>query len=244
MKKQNGMMNGMFDSSKLMNRFFRKVDNMVWDLMSGRIGIATKDGIVSLETSGEDDNKSYDVSVNMMDQFGMAVPAFAQNTPIEQVQIGDLIHGSRDITGWVIEKKGTAFTILKPNGTSVTWRAPKVKMMGLDGVNGVMVLRSLMNMMPGDGAAGLQGMQNMMMPMLMASGGDMDFESIMPMMLMSQMGAGAVDADGKASPMGGMDMGGMMPMMMMMNMMKSGGNNPMASMFGGKDKNFFDQDNH
>lgn len=233
------MLSGMFNPNKIMDRFFKKVDNVVWDLMSGRVGIATKDGITSLEVSTEEgsDEKVYEVSVNMMDQFGMAVPAFAQNTPVDQVNVGDLIHGARDITGWVVGKKGKSFEILKPNGQRTTWQPPKVKLMGIDGVNGVMVLRSLMNMLPG-GDSSLQGMQNMLMPMMMMGDGDIDFEKIMPMMLMSQMGAGATDADGNANPMGGMNMQNMMMPMMMMSMMKGDGKSPFSM---GK-KNHFDRD--
>lgn len=226
----NNMLSNMFNPNKLMDRFFKKVDNVVWDLMSGRVGIATSEGITSLEVSKDGDDDVYEVSLNMMDQFGMAVPAFAQNTPVEQVNVGDLIHGARDITGWVVGKRGKAFEILKPNGQRTTWQPPKVKLMGVDGVNGVMVLRSLMNMLPG-GDNSLQGMQSMMMPLMMMGDGNIDFEKIMPMMLMSQMGNSATDADGNANPMGGMNMQNMMPMLMMMSMGKNDGGsiNPINS---------------
>ena len=230
------MFSGMFNPNKLMDRFFKKVDNVAWDMMTGRIGIVSADGITSLEVSKDGDEDVFDVTVNMMDQFGMPVPAFAQNTPVDQVKVGDLIYGKRDITGWVVGVKGKSFEILKPSGQRTTWQPPKVKLMGMDGVNGVMVLRSLMNMLPG-GNSSLQGMQSMIMTMSMF-GDDADMESMMPMLLMSQMGNQATDADGNAAPnpFGGMDMQAMMPMMMM-KMMKGGNGSP----FGHK-RNHFDRD--
>lgn len=216
----------MFGSNKLMERFFKPVKNVVWDLMSGRIGIATKDGVTTIEGEGEDAQ----VVINMFDQFGVPVPAFAQNTPVESVQLGDLIYGASDVTGWVVKKNEKSFEILKANGTRTRWQVPKVQMMGLEGVNGVMVLRSLVNMLPG-GNAGLQGVQGMLMPMLMMGDGDIDLESMMPMLLMSQMGNNVTDADGNPNPAAGMNMNNMMPMIMMMNMMKgkSGKSNPFSS---------------
>lgn len=218
------MLSGVFNPNKIMDRFFKKVDKVAWDMMTGRIGIVSQDGITSLEVSKDGDEDVYDITVNMMDQFGMAVPAFAQNTPVDQVHIGDLIYGKHDITGWVVGKEGKSFEILKPSGQRTTWQSPKVKLMGMDGVNGVMVLRSLVNMLPG-GNSSLQGMQTMMMTMAMM-GDDADLESMMPMMLMSQMGNQATDADGNAAPnpFGGMDIQAMMPMMMMSKMMGKGGN--------------------
>lgn len=225
----------MFNSSRLMERFFKPVKNVVWDLSSGRIGIATKDGITTIEGEGEDAQ----VVVNMFDQFGIAIPAFAQNTPVSAVQLGDLIYGASDVTGWVVKINEKSFEILKANGTRTRWQAPKVQMMGLEGVNGVMVLRSLANMLPG-GQSGLQGIQGMLMPMMMMSDGDIDMESIMPMLLMSQMGTSATDAEGNPNPAAGMNMGNMMPMMMMMNMMKKGGSSSSSDFFGGKG-NWFDK---
>lgn len=219
--------NNMFNSKKLMDRFFRKVDNVVWDLSSGKIGVVSAEGITTIEGEGEDAQ----IVVNMFDQFGMPIPAFAQNTPVDAVQLGDLIFG-KTISGWVVAINEKSFELLKSDGTRTKWSPPKVQMMGIAGVDGVMVLRSLINMLPG-GSTGLGGMQSMMLPMMMM-GGDMDLDSIMPMMLMSQMGTGAVDADGVAAP--GMDMTQMMPMMMMMSMMKGGNSN--NSPFG---QNFFDR---
>lgn len=212
--------------NKLMNRFFRRVDGVVWDLMSGKIGVKSADGISTLEGQGDDAQ----VSINMLDQFGIEVPAFAQNTSTGDVQVGDLVVGSRGIQGWVIEKKEKTLVLMKPDGTRGSMTPPKVNMMGFEG--GVLVLRSLVNMLPG-GQGGLGQMQNMLMPMLMM-GGDLDLEALMPMMLMSQMNAGPADpANPNAALLQQNQMGQMMQMMMMAQMM--GGS--------GKGKGFFDKRN-
>jgi hypothetical protein len=210
---------------KFMNRMFRKAEGVVWDLMSGKIGVVTEEGISTLEGEGDDAR----VSVNLMDEFGVALPAFAQSTPVADVKVGDIIYSGKTRITWVIAvntDKGN-FRVMKPNGESTTWTPPKVSMLGFE--SGVMVLRSLMSMLP-NGDKGLGQMQNMLMPMMMMGGmsgdgeGNEMMEKMMPLMLMGQMNGGT---DG-----GGM--GNMMQMMMMMKMM--GGDNPMSDMFGGSKK--------
>lgn len=213
-------------SDRMMNRFFRKVDGVKWDLMSGRVGVVLDDeGIVTLDGEGEDAR----IAINVMEEFGMAIPAFAQNTSLESVGIGDLIYQSNKVKGWVtsvIEKEGVPvkFGIMTPSGTSTNWTPPKVSMFGLD--SGVMVLRSLLTMLPksDNGEGGLGGMQNVLLPMMMMGGGDSEIESMMPLMLMSQLGT---DGTGN-SAFGG---GNMIQMMMMMKMM--GGNKSYGSGFFG-----------
>lgn len=204
-------------SDRMMNRFFRKVEGVKWDLMSGRVGVVLDDeGIVTLDGEGEDAR----IAINVMDEFGMAIPAFAQNTPLNSVGVGDLIYQSNKVKGWVtsvIEKDGSPskFGIMTPSGTSTNWTPPKVSMFGLD--SGVMVLRSLLTMLPttADGEGGLGGMQNVLLPMMMMGGGESEIEDMMPLMLMSQLGT---DGTGN-SAFGG---GNMIQMMMMMKMMGKG----------------------
>ena len=89
-------------ADKFMNRLFRKADGVVWDLMTGKVGISTKDGIATLSGQGDDAQ----IEINMVEQFGMEIPAFAQSTPIEAVNIGDVIYfGSTEKPGWVVEKR-------------------------------------------------------------------------------------------------------------------------------------------
>lgn len=193
---------------KLMGRFFKKVDGVVWDLMSGKVGIHTKEGISTLEGEGD----AAQVNLNMIDQFGMPIPAFAQSTPVDSVKIGDLIYVNGSPKGWVISIKEPSdktikkFVIMNPNGSSGTWTPPKVSMLGFE--SGVMVLKSLTEMLPG-GKTGLDGMQANLMPLLMMGGDFGDFDQIIPMLLMSQMGMGGAGAGA----------GNMMQMMLMMKML-------------------------
>jgi hypothetical protein len=236
----------MMGGDKIMNRLFRKADGVVWDMMSGKVGVSTKDGIATFSGEGDD----AEIEINMFDQFGMEIPAFAQSTPVSAVSVGDLIYfGSTEKPGWVIEvkygvkptgstttrrskpaaalteedKTNVQFVLMKTDGQRTTWKAPKVKMLGM-GTDGVMVIRSLLTMLPG-GQAALGGMQNnlmMMMQMSAMSGdeGGIDMEAMIPMMLMGQMAGG--DSGGGNN---------FMQAMMMAQMFKGGG------MFGGKKGN-------
>ena len=201
----------------LMNRFFRRVDNVVWDLMSGKLGVQTADGIASMEGEGDEAQ----ISVNLFDEMAVPIPAFAQSTPKDAVKVGDLIYTTGDAPGWVISKTDKNFRIMRANGTTTTWTPPKVQMFGLD--SGVMVVRSLTTMLPG-GSSGLGAMQGMLLPMLAMGGDDLDLEKMLPMMLMMQTGAAGSDPAAGAGAMGQM-----MQMMMMQKMMGGGG----GGMFGG-----------
>ena len=213
-------------ANKFMDRLFRKADGVVWDLMTGRVGIKGADGIATLEGEGDDAQ----ITINLMDQFGMEIPAFAQSTPIDAVKTGDIIFfGASDRPGWVIEKKAPTdagkqprFVLMKVDGTRTTWTAPKVSMLGMD--SGVMVLRSLLTMLPG-GNAGLTGLQGSLMPLLMMGqmGEGFDIESMLPMMLMGQMQAPAVTTTDGTTIAAPNPMAQMMPMMMVLSMLKGKG---------------------
>ena len=210
-------MNKMFGNA-FMNRMFRQVNNVVWDMMSGKLGVQNDEGIVTLD---ETDADNPCVSLNMFDQFGMGVPAFAQNTPVDQVKAGDLLVGTKEILGWVLKVEDGKFTLMKPNGNISKWVPPKVQMFGFD--SGVMVVRSLMNLLP-TGTGGLGQMQQWLQMMMFIGDGDINFEKVMPMMLMSQMAGGS---DASANPMAQM-----MPMMLMSQMFRGdNGNNPMSNFF-------------
>lgn len=213
-------------ADKLINRMFRKVDNVVWDLMSGKLGVRTKDGIVTVDGEGDDAQPV----VNLLDNFGVAVPAFAQGTAIDQVKVGDLIYTSGEQPGWVVKANDKSFRILRANGTTTTWTPPKVQMLGIN-TGDVMVVRSLLNMLPG-GNAGLAGMQGMLMPMMLMGDGEIDMDKIMPMMLMSQMGGfgGGDPAAGNAGA------ANMMQMMLMMQMFKGDSKNSVGNLSGARNK--------
>lgn len=218
-------MSNMF-SKAFMNRMFRQVNDVVWDMMTGKMGVSTKEGIMTLDDSDADNPC---VSLNMFDAFGMGVPAFAQNTPVDQVKAGDLLVGPKEIIGWVVSVNdgGKSFQMLKPTGTVSKWVPPKVQMLGFD--SGVMVVRSLLNLLP-TGTDGLSQMQQWLQMMMFMGNGEINFEKVMPMMLMSQMSAPAgTDPATTTNPIAQM-----MPMMMFMNMMKGGEGkfaNPMDNFF-------------
>lgn len=208
---------------KMLGRMFQKCENIVWDLMTGRVGVKTEDGIVSLAL---DENNAEDSQVeqNLFDDFGMAIPAFAQSTPVAAINVGDLIYSSatKKPSGWVVKKTEKSFRVMKLDGTVSQWNPPKVNMLGLD--SGVLILRSLMNM---TGQAGLGQMQSSMMPLMMMGmvDGESDMSDLVPMMLMSQMGS--TGADGQMNPFAG---GNMMQTMMMMQMFKKLGGKSGASL--------------
>lgn len=219
---------------KLVNRFFRRVDEVVWDLMSGRVGVRTNDDeIATLDGEGD----AAEVVINPFGDFGVPIPAFAQSVPVAEIKQGDLIYNAKKVLGWVIgtpnltPTKGKAtrtFKLLKPDGTRGEWSPAKLSSMGLD-LSGAMVLRSLINMLPGTGLGGLQGM---LMPMLMMGGDSGDLEKMLPLMLLGQMGTiGGGAAAG--------NMGGMFQMMMMMKLM-GGGSTGMGGGTG-KGAGFFDR---
>ena len=221
----------------LMNRFFRQVDNVVWDMMSGRVGFNTPGGICSIELGDLSEDKMHapdaQISINPFDDFGMAVPAFAQSIPVDQISLGDMIYSNTDrVLGWVVKKTDKGFRLMRQDGTSTDWKAPKVQMLGFD--SGVMVLRSLCNMLP-NGASGLGQMQGMLMPMmLMGDDAGDSMKDMIPMMLMSQMGLAGTDPAA-----GGMMMNSMMQMMMMQKMFGGGHDGCSCSDSAGIAKPFF-----
>lgn len=213
-------------ADKLMSRFFRPAEGIVWDLMSGKVGVQTSEGIVTLSGEGDDAQ----ISINLLDDFGMPLPAFAQSTPVDAIKVGDIIYrGKRETVSFVIKAEDGKFRVMNVDGTSSAWSPPKVNVLGFD--SGVMVLRSLMTMLP-NGDKGLGQMQSMLLPMMMMGGDNADLEKLMPLMLMSQTGnlGGGADAGG---------MGNMMQMMMLMKMM--GGDKGGTPLLGGKGGNPFNR---
>lgn len=213
-------------ADKFVNRLFRRVDGVVWDLMSGKTGIQTKEGIAVLNGEGD----AAQVEINVFDQFGVGLPAFAMSTPITSVSVGDIIYfGAKENPGWVVEKKvteaGPTFQLMKMDGTRTSWKPPKVSILGME--SGVMVLRPLTALL--GGSSGLSSVQGILLPMLMMDeGNNLNLEKMLPMLLMMQMGS-AGTGDGTPNPFaalgGGGGMNNILSMMMFMSMFgnKSGG---------------------
>jgi hypothetical protein len=162
-----------------LNKLIRKVDTLVWDLTSGKLGIQLLDGIATLETTGEGTAQTFNVSVNPFDSFSQRIPAYAVNTPNADIELGDIIVGANDILGWVVKKNAASLEILKKDGQITRYSPVKTQIFG---TNGYMVVKNLFNLVGSEGATGLQGM---LMPlMLMGDGAGSDIESILPFLLL------------------------------------------------------------
>ena len=164
---------------KMLARMFQPVKDVVWDISTGKMGILGKNGsIYSMVGEGEEAQ----VVENMFSEFGVAVPAFAQSVPFDDVQLGDLAFRPGGRPGWVVEKNPNSLILLNTDSSEGTLRRNKVVTMGMD-QSGVMVLRNLFSL---TGAAGQQNFQ-MMLPMLMAGSTNEDAGDMVQMMLMMSM---------------------------------------------------------
>ena len=219
------MLEGMQDI--LTNMQFKKVDNLVWSMPDGNVGIKHSSGILSMNEQDET------IERNPTDKFSFSLPAFAFSTKIEDVKKTDIIvENNGDILGWVIINNDGIFEILDTQGFTKTWKPIKTKMFGFEN-NGPMVVRSIMNLNGGslDGTGFNQSnMMQMMMMQKMMGKGSSKFDSIVPFMALS--GGFSSDNNGN-NPMQMMmmqsmmnddsDLSDLMPMMMMSGM--SGGDN-------------------
>lgn len=219
------MSNMKFGLDRMVNSMFRRVDGVVWDISTGKIGVQTDEGIATLD--GLDAGDPF-VNINMIDDFGIPIPAYAQSTAQADVKVGDIIVTGRNAISWVIERKetdnGVRFKTMKVSGDTGSWVPPKKTTMGF--VSGTMILRPLINMFGGNQQS-IGGMQSMMMMMAMfddGAGVDVGvFDKIMPMMLMQSMQGGDVN---------GMMANPMISMMLMQQFM-GGGNSIMSGGNGG-----------
>lgn len=180
--------------SKFMNRIFRRVHGMAWDLTTGRVGVKTEAGIYTFapENGGQ-------VTVNPFDSFSMALPAFALQTKKADVQVGDLLVGDTKVLGWVTEvTEGGAYKLQDHNGHSKTYTPPKVAIMGAEEPT-VMVVRNLMSLT--GGADGAQGLANGLLPLLLLGKGDSDLEKLLPVLLMGNLGGQAGTQTQAANPL-------------------------------------------
>lgn len=193
-------MQNLFNGQGL-KKLIRKVDGLVWDLTSGKLGIQLLDGIATLETNGEGAAQVFNVSVNPFDVFGHQIPAYAVNTPNADIELGDIIVGANGILGWVVKKNQASLQILKKDGQITQYSAVKTQIFG---TNGYMVVKNLFNLLGADGAS---NMQSQLLPLMMMGGDSgIDIESILPLMLMqSQTGQGGT----------GLNLQGILPLLLM-----------------------------
>lgn len=195
MAMMNGGKNGSMGTigDKMMERMFKPVQDAVWDISTGKMGILGKNGSI-FSLTGEGDEAQ--VTENLFSEFGMAVPAFAQSVPFDQVQLGDLAYRQGGRPGWVVEKNPNSLILLNTDSSEGTIRRNKTITMGID-QSGVMILRNLFNL---TGAAGQQNFQ-MLLPMLMVGSKNEEAGSMVEMMLMmSVMGGQQAAAPAVAIP--------------------------------------------
>lgn len=205
------MMFGNNMQEAMMNRMFRRVDGLCWDMTTGKMAVQTQEGLVTASID-EDDHEKSQIEINLMSDFGMPIPAFAQGTKVQDIKVGDIVINNGGILGWVIKAQDNQFKLLSISGQLNTWNPPKVTMMGFE--SGTLIVRSLLGVV---GGSGVQNLQSLMMPMMMSGlmsgdeGGMLD--RMMPMLLMSMQAGSA----GVASDAAGMQ--SMMQTMLLMEML-------------------------
>jgi hypothetical protein len=166
---------------KMMSRMFKPVNDVVWDMASGNIGVIKNGSIFTL--SGEGENAV--VTENLFSDFGITIPAFAQNTPFESVKLGDLVYRQSGKPGWVVDISPNSLRLVNIDSSEGSLRRNKVVTMGMD-QSGVMVLRNFFSL-TGDG--GKQGL-GMLAPLLIAGSKNEGVSDIVQMMLMMNMANG------------------------------------------------------
>ena len=197
-------------AKRYMQRMMQPVQEAVWDMASGGLGILGKDGsILTFDVISKEDG-IFGVSQNDFTMFAMPIPAFAQQISVDSVVIEDFVYVNGKPFGWVTkiiksDSSNIAFEILKPNGQQSRWSPPKVQNAFTSGQN-VQVLRTMTSMF-GNNADNKMSEIQQMLPMMMMLGGTNGAGNIMQQMLPMMMMSGSIKMD---------------PMMMFM-LMQSGG---------------------
>lgn len=162
------------NTSKLTDMMFRKVDNVVYDLMSGAIAIKKDSGLVSYNT------KTEELETNPIDNLGFTIPAFAILTPIAQVSEGDLIVSAKGAVGFVTLAVDGKFEVVTTEGFATDYKPQTIKLFG-QGAS-LQVVKSLFNFGDNKDSA----MNPLMLMALMGDGKDM--KSMLPFLLMGGSG--------------------------------------------------------
>lgn len=183
--------------NKFMKRLFRKVDGVVIDATTGKVGVRGDDGIFTIDFP-KDKKGEFDVSVNLFDQFSFNVPGFASQVAFENVKAGDLVLNDKGVGGWVVGKTEKALKLADHTGSVKTYQPPKVNILGSAGPNGVLVVQTLFSLTgSAEGAAGLG--QQLLPLMLLGGDNDGSIDKLLPLLLMQ--GALGGDAKGGFNPL-------------------------------------------
>lgn len=190
-----------FSADKFVRRMFRRIDGIVWDVVSGQVGLKTAEGVFTATFS---ETGEPTVTVNPFD-LSVALPGFATQTAHADVNVGDIIVGDQKILGWVTRKTDASFVLIDQHGMTKNYTPPKVAVMG---GSGPLVVRNLFSLTGGQGGVAS------MLPMLMMFGGDdSKLEKILPFLLMQGGNLGAPAADGAAAAAN--PMAAMLPLLLM-----------------------------
>lgn len=206
----------MFD--KLMNRMFRKVENVVFDLTANSIGIRRGESIF---TMGEDGS----LNENMFADMSAPIPAFAKSIKLADVKVGDLVIAQDgEPFGFITAVNPKSLRVLKPTGTCSTVVPSKVNLLGqgqtvmvvtpittAGGIDPMMLMAmsddsedtSKMLMMMSMLQGGQTGEMNpmMMMAMMKGSDGEGSKDFMKMMMLQQMMGQGGQGDANQMNPM-------------------------------------------
>ena len=146
----------------LTSKYFSRVAGVVIDLQTGKLGIKTADGVVTLVEST--------CELQPIAAFSMPIPAYAIRTPMEQITEGDIIlHDNMKSPVFVLMVDGERVLAITPEGMNVEFTPVRNSLFGS---TGVMAVR---NMFAANGGAGLN--------------------SLMPLLLMKEMGGSSLGDD-------------------------------------------------
>lgn len=164
------------NTSKLTNLMFRKVDNVVYDIISGNTAIKTSDGFVSFDTN------TGELITNPLEALGFELPAFAILTPIADINIGDLIVKDGKAVGFVSIASEGDFEVVRIDGFTGEYKPTSIKMFGQ--AAGVQVVKSMFNF----GGDSKDGMSNPLMLMALMGDNNKDMKSMLPFLLLGSSG--------------------------------------------------------
>lgn len=176
-------------NQSISEQFFRKIDNLVFDMQQQKVGIKQPDGIATYVPTAE-------VSINPIIEFAISIPAFAVRTPVDNLKEGDILALS-DGLAFFVSKERSTITTIDAAGNEKRKRPVKNVLLGGDSVLAVTNLFGNM-----EASAG--GMNPMMMLALLGDDSEID-----PLMLMFMSG-GMGQTDNNNNPLG------MLPLLMLL----------------------------
>lgn len=243
----------------IMNKMFNtNVENVIYDLFTGRVGIKDGDTTYTFKRTETElpkvDNldpskmvsttkTTWAIEENSFETFTMPMKAFAIKTNIDDIKEGDIVLDSKGlVSGCVIGLDLNSVTVLKTNQEEVKINPSTNVLLG--GEKSLMVVKDITNMAGfkpmGSNPTSSGGMDfQQMLPMLMmANGEESSMEDMLPMLMMSGM-VGSNNSQQNPMQMmfmmqmmgkGDSSMEDMLPLMMMGGMMGGEQQNPMLMM--------------